>query len=412
MTAPRTVPQHGQGSGLTEADLDALRESARRSGHLSDGVDVARFEEDFRRATGAAHAVAVSSCTMALELAGRALGLRPGDEVIAPSLTFQATVSSLLGTGVRVRFAEVDPETLCLDADDAARLITPRTRAVYTVNYGGSCGDIARLRKLADANELFLVEDCAHALGAAADGRTAGTWGDIGCWSFHSLKNISTLGQGGMLTVRDAGIAERLRRMRCMEPDADFADLPGGRAFGRYAPPTDPRRVTHEKNAYTQDCAVLRGPGLNAQLSDPAAAVGRSQLARLPELVGRRRMLADLLDEGLAQVPGVRTLPVPPGHDHARHLYAFRLEHPDVRRDELVTKLTDRGVEVVLRYFPLHLLPEWRAQGNGFGDLPVTERIWFEQLVNLPISPQLEEADMRYMVEAVARSVHELERTP
>jgi perosamine synthetase len=408
MTAFRSVPQHGQGSGLDRSDLDALFDLVQQQGHLSDGVQVALFEQEFCDYTGAKHAVAVTSCTMALELASRVLGFGAGDEVISSALTFQATVSSFVGSDVEVRFADIDPDTLCLDADSVARLIGPRTRAIYTVHYGGLCGDIARLRELADAHGLYLIEDCAHAIGAAADGHSAGTWGDIGCWSFHSLKNISTLGQGGMLTVRDEALAERLRRLRSMEPDASFSRRRSSRVFGGFAEPTDPRRVTHEKNAYTHDCDIIRASGLNAQMSDPAAAVGRSQLVRLPDLIERRTMLAAILDESLAAVPGVTTLPVPPGQRHARHLYAFRLVNPDVRRDDLVSLLADRGIEVVLRYFPLHLLPEWRLRGARLGDVPTTERVWFEELVNLPISPQLHPEDMQYTADAVAAAMGEL----
>lgn len=406
--AARTVPQHGQGSGLSQADLEALSALAGQNGHLSDGVQVAAFEREFCDYTGAEHAVAVTSCTMALELTSRVLGLSAGDEVISSALTFQATVSSFVGSAVEVRFADIDPETLCLDPDSVAALIGPRTRAIYTMHYGGSCAGIERLRQLADAHGLYLVEDCAHAIGTSAYGRSAGTWGDIGCWSFHSLKNISTLGQGGMLTVRDEQLAHRLRRLRMMEPDASFTDRSAGPAFGGYAAPRDPRRVTHEKNAYTHDCDTIRASGLNAQLSDPAAAVGRSQLARLPQLLQQRRMLAGILDAELSTIPGIRTLAVPAGHEHARHLYALRLVDPDICRDDLVSLLVDQGIEVVLRYFPLHLLPEWRLRGTRLGDVPVTERIWFSELVNLPLSPQLTPADMHYMVEAVGWAMDEL----
>jgi perosamine synthetase len=407
-TVARTVPQHGQGSGLSQADLDALSDLARQNGHLSDGVQVAAFEREFCEYTGAEHAVAVTSCTMALELTSRALGFTAGDEVISSSLTFQATVSSFVGSPVEVRFADIDPDTLCLDPDSVAALIGPRTRAIYTVHYGGGCGNIARLRQLADEHGLYLIEDCAHAIGTSADGRSAGTWGDVGCWSFHSLKNISTLGQGGMLTVRDAELAQRLRRMRVMEPDAEFTSRRTGRVFGSYAVPTDPRRVTHEKNAYTHDCDTIRASGLNAQLSDPAAAVGRSQLARLPELLERRRMLAEILDSELSTIPGIRTLPVPAGHQHSRHLYALRMTDPTICRDDLVSLLVDQGIEVVLRYFPLHLLPEWRLRGSRLGDAPETERIWFSELVNLPLSPQLTPADMYYMADVLAWAMDEL----
>jgi dTDP-4-amino-4,6-dideoxygalactose transaminase len=197
------VPQHGQGSGFDERDIAAVAALLRSGAHLSDGRQVAAFEREYAAYTGAPEAIAVTSCTMALELVTRVLDLRPGDEVIATPLTFQATTAALLGLDVRVRFADVDPDTLCLDPDRVAALVTPRTRAVYTTHYGGLCGGVRELRALTERHRIVLVEDCAHALGAAVDGRSAGCWGDFGCWSFHSLKNISTLGQGGMVTTRD-----------------------------------------------------------------------------------------------------------------------------------------------------------------------------------------------------------------
>lgn len=405
----RTVPQHGQGSGLTSHDISRLTEYLSTSDHLSDGQQVERFEQEFCAATGAPHAIAVSSCTVALELVSRLLALRDGDEVIAPSLTFQATVSSFVGTRVHVRFAEVDPHTFCLDAEDVERKITARTRAIYTVHYGGLCGNLPALRSLADQHNLILVEDCAHALGAAVYDQSAGTWGDFACWSFHSLKNISTLGQGGMITTHDPKAEKRLRRLRAIEPNADFmprtATTP---AFDGYKDPRDPRRVTHEKNAYTQTCERLHGPGLNAQMSEPAAVVGRSQLKRLNSLVARRNHLATLLDDALVNLPGVSIIKVPDGYIHARHLYTFILNDDSINRDKLASRLMNHGIDVVLRYFPLHILPEWRHAGNSLGDLPMTEKIWFDKLVNLPMSPQLTDDDMAYMVQCVRSSTAEL----
>ena len=405
----RTVPQYGQGSGLTSDDISRLTEYLSTSNHLSDGQQVELFEQEFCAAMGAPHAIAVSSCTMALELVARLLALRDGDEVIAPSLTFQATVSSFVGTSVRVRFAEVDPQTFCLDAEDVGRKINPRTRAIYTVHYGGLCGNLPALRRLADRHNLILVEDCAHALGAAVHDRSAGTWGDFACWSFHSLKNISTLGQGGMITTRHPEAEGRLRRLRAIEPNADFIPRAGmAQAFNGYEDPRDPCRVTHEKNAYSQTCEKLHGPGLNAQMSEPAAVVGRSQLKRLNSLVVRRNHLARLLDDALISVPGVSVIEVPDGYVHARHLYTFILNDDRIDRDRLVSRLMAHGIDVVLRYFPLHLLPEWRHAGNSIGDLRVTEEIWFEKLMNLPISPQLTDDDVAYMAQCVRSSTAEL----
>jgi perosamine synthetase len=172
------IPQHGQGSGVTGDDVAAVTAVLTSGRHLSDGSEVTAFEAEFAAYTGAPHAVAVSSCTMALELATRILGLGPGDEVITTPLTFQATAAPLLERDVAVRFADIDDHTLCLDPAAVERAIGPRTRAVFTTHYGGLCGGVERLRAVTRAAGVTLVEDCAHALGAAAGGRSAGTFGD------------------------------------------------------------------------------------------------------------------------------------------------------------------------------------------------------------------------------------------
>ncbi|MBB1195626.1 DegT/DnrJ/EryC1/StrS family aminotransferase [Curtobacterium flaccumfaciens] len=410
-SASFVVPQHGQGSGFDEDDVTAVLSLMRSNEHLSSGLQVEAFEREFAAMVGVSHAVAVTSCTTALGLVTRVLDLEDGDEVIAPALTFQATITALLSTGVSVRFAEINPNTLCLDPDSVRSLITSRTRAIFTVHYAGLCAGVDSLRRIADEHGVSLVEDCAHALGGSLSGQSAGAWGDLACWSFHSLKNISTLGQGGMVTTNDAVSAQRIREMRGINPDAQFALRSAPVRFDTHADASTPRPENHEKNAYTHDCLTVRHEGVNATMSEVAAAVGRTQLRRLPVLAERRRQFASLLDDGLRGVPGVRVLEIPEGAEHARHLYAFLLDGDEIDRDELVRRLSKAGIEVVLRYFPLHLLPEWRMRGNVLGQLPVTENVWFRKLVNLPISPQLSDEQAEYMVAVVASVLEEMRRS-
>lgn len=402
------VPYSGQGNRYGDDDIRAVVDLLRSDAHLSSGAEVAAFEREFADYTGASHAVAVTSCTMALELATRIIGLQSGDEVIVTPLTFQATATALLNLPVRVRFSDVEPVSLGMDPASAAALVNDRTRAIYVTHYGGLVAEMEPLLKLAAQRRIVVVEDCAHALGSTYQGRSAGTLGDIGCWSFHSLKNISTLGQGGMLTVRSGDWAERLRRLRSMDPDAEFVPQHRPVAFGEYGAPSVPRPVTHEKNAYSHRCVAIRAGALNSTMSEPAAAVGRTQLRKLDDFVGRRRALAATLDAGLAELPGITVLPEPGDRHHSYHLYTFLLDDPSVDRDELVRALTRRGIEIVLRYFPLHLLPEWRFRGSDLGDAPVTEEIWFRRLVNLPLYPQLREEQVAVMIDAVRASLDEL----
>ncbi|MFF8959591.1 DegT/DnrJ/EryC1/StrS family aminotransferase [Streptomyces sp. NPDC014894] len=402
------VPYLGQGSEFDESDIDAVTSLLRSRRHLSSGEERGAFEAEFAAAVGAEHAVATTSCTMALHLTVRLLGLRPGDEVIASPLTFQATVAPLLGREVTVRFADIDEDTLGLSPAAVEALLTPRTRAVLLTHYGGLAARPRRIAELAKAHGAALVEDCAHALGSLDEGVPLGTSGTAGCWSFHSLKNISTLGQGGMVTTGSAELARTLRRIREMDPDADFVARDGAPDFGPAPGPDAPER--HAKNAYSHDCVAVRTGGLNAVMSEPAAAVGRTQLRRLPSFVARRREVADRLNARLGALPGVSVHGDLPGSAHCYHLYTFRVTGlPPGGRDELVRRLHHRyGIEIVLRYFPLHLLPEWRLRGGRYGQCPVAERVWFSELVNLPLYPSLTERQTSYMADAVERTVEDL----
>lgn len=400
------VPYAGQGSVFGTDDLAAIEALFRSGAHLAGSVERDAFEAEFAAAVGVPQAVSTTSCTVALQLATHFVGLRPGEEVIATPLTYQATLNALLTLPVKVTFCDIDPDTLCLDAACLAELISPRTRAVFLTHYGGLMADVAAIADLTREHGAFLVEDCAHALGAADRNAHAGTIGDAGCWSFQSLKNISTLGQGGMLTLRSAEHAALARRLRAGEPDADFEACVASLRFGHHEAPAPGGPIAHDKNAWTHQCTTIRAAGTNAMMSEPAAAVGRTQLRKLDAFVERRRSIAKRFDEALEDIPGVRPQLEPAGQRHAYHLYtAFVEERSGFSRDALARRLEADGVEVILRYFPLHLLPEWRLRGGRYGACPVAERVWFDQLLNLPIYPTMTDEHVDHVVGALRRAV-------
>lgn len=393
-----------KGSRFGEDEADAVRDMLLSDEHLADGAVCARFEQDLREYLGAEHVVVTSSCTMALELVTRYLALSAGDTVVASPLTYQSTTASPLDHGCRIRWCDVDPDTLSMSPEHLAQLLDEEdgVRAVYLTHYGGDAARIAEIRELADAHGAVVVEDCAHALGTTVDGRAAGTWGDFGCFSFHSLKNMSTLGTGGAIATASAEAAEMLRSLRHMNTYAELE--PAGEVFGpdSLARPL-PVGEGHEGRAFSHSCTrVLRG-GVNATMSDVAAAVGRIQLRRLPEFLAVRQAVADRLDAGLRDLPGIQVLPARAGVRHAHHLYTF-LAAPELR-DKVLWSLHEGGVEIVQRFFPVHLLPEYRLTGGRLGQCPVAERTWFSRLVNLPIHPWLSGADIDLLVSLVEDAV-------
>lgn len=397
------VPYLRKGSLFGQAELNAIAALLASDRTLSCGQERASFEEEFCAYLGANNAIALTSCTTALECATYLLNLQPGDEVIVQPSTYQATALPLLTRPVTVRWCDVNPNTLAAEPDSVASLITPRTRAIYLTHYGGLMADMARIMSLADQHGVKVVEDCAHALGSTYCGHLPGTLGDIGCFSFQSMKNISTLGQGGMLTCKDDRWASTVRRMRATEPHATFTP----RRSQNLGPYLSPRWSvdTHQKNAFTHDCQAVHHRGMNATLSEPAAAVGRAQLRKLAEFVDRRRMIAERLNGGLHGVASVRLQREPAGYRHSYHLYTFFVDATRVDRNAIVSDLVRAGIEIELRYFPLHLLPEWRIRGHEYGECPVFEKLWFESLVNLPCYPELTDGQVDYMVAAVKNAI-------
>ncbi|MYW01360.1 DegT/DnrJ/EryC1/StrS family aminotransferase [Streptomyces sp. SID3343] len=385
-----------RGTILGEAEIDAVAEVIRGGEPLTQGIWRERFEQQFREYVGTRYAMSVTSGTVALETALRLLELRPGDEVIVTPQTFQATAQPLLDLGVDVVFCDVEPDTLDMDPAVLAQLLSDRTAAVLLVHYGGLPARMDEIVSLARRHGALVVEDCAHALGARYRGRRPGSLADIGCFSFHGSKGITTLGEGGMVTFDRPDWAERLDRVRSNDTDYEFLPYAGP----EHAEPPLLPWMRYADEVYRHTCTRVRRAGTNATMSEAAAAVGIVQLGRMTAATLRRRAVAERLDAVVGDFAHTRTHRAAPGDEHAYHLYTFFLDDTN-RRETLVRALDRAGVEVQLRYFPLHLVPEWRARGHGRGACPVAERSWFEAQVNLPCHPGLTDDDVDYLVEAL-----------
>lgn len=364
---PVMIPLLGEEEAQAAAD-------AVRSGWVAQGPRVARFEQEFAAAVGAGHGVAVSSCTTALHLALVLLGIGPGDEVVVPSLSFIATANAARYVGATPVFADVDLATgnLTVETIDAVR--TPRTRAVIAVHQGGVPFDTAELRKAADGWGAGLVEDAACAAGSTAYGQPAGAGAAIAAWSFHPRKLITT-GEGGMVTVDDAGRAARLRRLREHGMNVSAAD--------RHAS-AQPVLEAYLETAY------------NYRMTDIQAAVGLVQLGRLAGLVEQRRALAARYQELLAGIDGL--VPVrDPAYGQTNYQSFWVLLNPafGTGRDEALAELAARGVSARRGIMAAHLEPAYAAVAPG--PLPVTERLTRDSLI-LPLHHALTEDDQDHIV--------------
>jgi len=356
-------------------ELEALR-SALGEGYYGHGRLVLAFEKALLDYLGAPQVVAVSSGTAALHLSLVALGIGPGDEVMVPSLTFVGCFQAIAATGALPVPCDVHPDTLLMDLEDAERKLSPATRALMPVHFAGNPCDLTGLYDLAARHDLRVVEDAAHALGSTYQGRKIGSFGDVVCFSFDSLKNI-TCGEGGAIICQDATLAERLRQMRLL-----------GITRPTVGDPTQVKRWFY----------TVREPGFRYHMSNLNAALGLVQLDKLPSFISARQRLARFYDQALAGLETVRPLKI----DYqtvAPHIYVIRVTGG--RRNELMEFLREQGIEASINYIPNHHHERFQAlyQGKTWS-LPVTERV-FGEILTLPLHCNLTPPDLDHIVSSL-----------
>lgn len=367
---------------ITEAEIEAVTE-AMRSGWLTTGPNATAFEREFAEFLGAdAHAVAVNSATAGLHLAFEALGVGPGDEVLVPTWTFTATAEAVRYLGGDPVLVDVDPATLCIDLADAARKVTDRTVAIAPVHYAGLAVPDAALTAFAARHGLHVVEDAAHAFPTVNEGTLVGAHGHAATvYSFYATKTMTT-GEGGMVLTPDSALATRMRTMRLHGIDRDVFD-----------------RYSSTRPSWHYDVVA---PGYKYNLTDTAAAMGRVQLRRTPEMVARRTAIAERFDEAFAGLPVTLPAHAPAGSTHAWHLYNLRLTaDAPVPRDRFIELMSEAGIGTSVHFIPLHLQPFWRdTYRHSPADFPVASAE-FERSVSLPIFSAMTDDDVARVIAGV-----------
>jgi dTDP-4-amino-4,6-dideoxygalactose transaminase len=378
-TAVESVPFAPPAIGAEEiAEVIATLES----GWLSTGPRVRRFEAEFAAYVGAAHAVALNSCTAGLHLALLAAGVGPGDEVITTPLTFCATANVIVHAGATPVFADVDPRTGTLAPAAVEAALSPRTRAVIPVHYGGMPADVLAIRAITQPQGIVMIEDAAHCIEGIARGRKVGAIGDFTCFSFYATKNITT-GEGGMLTTASAEAAEWIRT----------ASLHGM---------TRPAWTRHQIGRPARYDVVL--PGFKYNMTDLQAAMGLHQLAQIEVNYARRAAIARAYEEAFADLPLGRFAPPPAGSRHAHHLYMVLVDgRAGITRDEAAERLAEAGVSTSVHFHPLHLHSYYRDRfGYSRGAFPVAEQL-ADTVLSLPLSPALSDAQVDHVISVVRR---------
>jgi len=349
-----------------------------KSGMLTLGEYTKLFESDFEGMCGAKHAVAVNSGTSALEIALRALGLKRGDEVLVPTNTFSATASVVYFAGGKPVLTDVDPNTLCVNAENVQKYMTPETKGVIVVHIGGLvCPHINAIREICQDHHMFLIEDASHAHGSTINGQFAGSLGDVGCFSFYPTK-IMTTGEGGMITTSEEELAEKAKILR-------------------------------DQGKESFHSGVIIELGYNWRLPEISAAIGLTQLKRLPQIIEKRNKIAQLYDERLYRISGIRPLEKPQKQVHNYYKYVAFLDL-NTDRDSLKQKLGDKGVKCGGEVYwpPLHLQPVYKKLlGTKEGDFPAAEDIC-RRMICLPIYTEMNIKDAEYVTDKFKQTLSEM----
>lgn len=373
---------------ITDAEVAEVTATL-RSGWITTGPKVKRFEEEFARSVGAPWAVAVSSCTAGLHVSLAAAGCGPGDEVITTVNTFTATAASILQTGAKPVLVDTEEETFNMDPAAVAAAVTPRTRAIVPVHVAGHPCEMDAIASAA-AGRIAVIEDAAHSLPAAYRGRTIGSISEMTCFSFYATKNLTT-GEGGMVTGTDPALRDRVG------------------LIGYHGMSKDGWRRYLDKGSWYYEIVEH---GFKYNLTDMAAGMGMIQLSRLETMQKRRESIVAAYDRAFE---GLEALILPKARPHVRHawhLYIVRLRDGALKidREGFIRALAAKGIGTSVHFIPLHMHPLYRrVLGHGPGAFPVAEKV-FGSAVSLPLFSAMTDGEMGQVIDAVRDVVREARR--
>lgn len=378
----------------TEEEIAAVVDVMRNVEGQTQGSKQEQFQKDFKEFTGANHAFAVSNATNALSLAATLCGVGPGDEVIVPAYTFCASAIPFGKAGARLVWGDIHPDAWVIDPADIERKITAKTKAIVAVHLLGMPCDMPAIMKIAAKHGIKVVEDCAQALDARINGQHVGTFGDFGCFSFHGAKTMTTLGEGGMLTVKS---------------DADAALVPGIRHNGCCA-------FNYERERYwvpamsNVDMDIEGFWPNNFCIGEAQCALGSVQLKSLKENTDKIIAQNDKLRALLADVPEITFNKIPKGYRHARHQYIQHFDGSTFgrNRNDLLDLLTAKyGIRSIVQYYPLYRYPLFKKLGAGEFDCPVLES-WWDNSFSVPMWCGMSDEILGIIADSVKSAIDDL----
>jgi UDP-4-amino-4,6-dideoxy-N-acetyl-beta-L-altrosamine transaminase len=348
-----------------------------KSGWLTMGPKTIEFEKLITEYTGAKHAIAVNSCTAALHLSLIALSIGKGNEVITTPFTFASTGNVIVHTGAKPVFVDITKDTYNIDPEKINEAITPKTKAIIPVHYAGQPCDMKTIMEIAEDNNLIVIEDAAHAIGAEYKNKKIGTFGTTTCFSFYVTKNMTT-GEGGAITTDDDKLADKLRVLRLHGISKD--------AWKRYS----------EKGSWYYD---IEECGWKYNMTDMQASLGIHQIKKLDKLIEKRKEYTNIYNKELNKANGIIIPYEMPNVKHAYHLYPILLKN--YNREDFINKMHEKGIGCSVHFIPLHLHPFYQ-QTFKFkrGDFPNAEWV-YEKEISLPLYPKMEMRDILYVIKAI-----------
>jgi perosamine synthetase len=375
----------------TEAEINAVVNAMRNAEVQTQGELLRTFEAEFKAYSGANHAFAVDNCTNALKLAATLCRLKPGDEVIIPAYTFCATAIPFGSTGASIIWADIDPASWGASPADIERKITPRTTTIVVVHLLGMPVDMPAILEIAGRHHLRVVEDCAQAPGAAIHGQKVGSFGDFGCFSFHGAKNITTLGEGGVLTVKS---------------DEDATLVPGLRHNGvrGFAPGRERYWVPAMSNVDLDMDATWPN---NFSIGEAQCALGSELLKTLDESNDQLIAQAARLRAALSEVPEITVAHIPDGYRHIFHQFVMHFDGSKfgTNRNDLLDFLTgEAGIRAIVQYHPLYRYPLFQKLGAGEQDCPTLEG-WWDNSFSFPWWIGMPDETLDYLVASVKAGI-------
>lgn len=376
------LPFSGRAHSYTDGEIEVAVNAMKTAVPLTQGQYQQQFQDKFCEYTGAKHAFALNNATAALELSAQLCQFKAGDEVIIPAHTFTASAYPFLKKGVRIVWADIFAATRVVTAETIERCITEKTKAIVVVHLYGYGAEMPEIMTLVEKHNLLVIEDTAQALGVQIDGQMAGTFGDFGIFSFHSHKNITTLGEGGMLTVKDEQIANIIPMLRhnghcAFDYERDYYWIP---AMGNV------------------DLPELNGEVLwpnNYCLGEIECALGTVLLERIDQINQQKRQRALAFIDALVEYPELQFHRVDSAQ-HNYHLLVARMTNG--KRDQFMKKMAEEGIQCVVQYYPLYRYDLYKKAGQRQADCPNTD-LFFDNMVSFPFHHMMTDDDFQWMIE-------------